>query len=123
VNAVAALGGEPIVALRLSFADRRERHRVVSHHTLCALTRVALAPAHVAVPALPAEQAEQVEAALERAGVWRLHTRAPGVSLGVQQPDLRGVEVTTMGRGQADDPAFFSAAFAAGAAVGGLRVR
>ncbi len=30
------------------------------------------------------------------------------------EPDMRGVGVTTMGRGPADDPAFFSAAFAAG---------
>ena len=79
VNAVAALGGSAIVALRVSFADSRERHRVVSHHTLSALTRIALAPALVAVPALPEQQAEQVEAALSAAGVWRLHERV-GVS-------------------------------------------
>ena len=32
-------------------------------------------------------------------------------------PDLRGVEVTTMGRGPTDDPAFFAACFATGAAA------
>ena len=48
-------GGTPIADLRLSFADSRDRHRVVSHHTLSALTRVALAPALVAVPDLPAD--------------------------------------------------------------------
>lgn len=116
VNAVASLRGKPMPVLRLSFADTRRRHRVVSHHTLCALTRVSLAPALVAVPALPTPQAELVEAALADAGVWRLHQRAkvPGPST---PPDLRGVEVTTMGRGPADDPAFFAAAFAAGAAA------
>ena len=117
VNAVAALRGTPVVALRLSFADLRERHRVVSHHTVSALTRIALAPALVAVPDLPAEHAEQVEAALEQTGVWRLHTRAPSAGTGLRWPDLRGVKVTTMGRRPADDPAFFSAAFAAGAAA------
>jgi len=117
VNAVATLDGTPICVLRLSFADSRERHRVVSHHTLSALTRVALAPALVAVPELPAEQAEQVEAALEDAGVWRLHRRAPVTATGAVRPNLRGVEVTTMGRRFEDDPAFFLAAFAAGAAA------
>jgi hypothetical protein len=116
INAAAALGGTPIPVLRVSFADARERHRVVSHHTLCALTRVALAPALIAVPPLPAEQAEQVEAALEGAGVWRLHRRAPDRP-STSAPDMRGVEVTTMGRGPADDPAFFAAGFAAGAAA------
>jgi hypothetical protein len=114
INAVAALNGTPVAVLRLSFADRRSRHRVVSHHSVCALTRVALAPALVAVPTLPAAQAEQVEAALAEQGVWRMHSRALAVAP-APAPDLRGVEVLTMGRGQADDPAFFAAAFAAGA--------
>ncbi|MEI7814563.1 MAG: DUF3866 family protein [Coriobacteriia bacterium] len=118
VNAVVSLQGTPIVALRLSFTDSRERHRVVSHHTLSALTRVALAPALVAVPTLEAEQAEQVDIALTAAGVWRLHERAPMANEMVPDPDMRGVEVTTMGRGPLDDPAFFAAAFAAGAVAG-----
>ena len=117
VNAAAALGGTPIPVLRISFADARDRHRVVSHHTLCALTRIALAPALIAVPALPALQAEQVEASLADQNVWELHRRAPMRQAVSAPPDLRGVEVMTMGRGPADDPAFFAAAFAAGAAA------
>jgi hypothetical protein len=116
VNAVAALHGTPIPVLRLSFADDRNRHRVVSHHTLCALTRVALASALIAVPQLPKSQAVQVEALLAEQGVWKIHKRAPVVHVAAE-PDLRGVEVTTMGRGPSDDPAFFSAAYAAGAAA------
>jgi hypothetical protein len=121
VNAVAALRGIPILTLRLSFADSRDRHRVVSHHTMSALTRVALAPALVAVPELPSPQAEQVEAALENAGVWQLHTRSQAKGGAECAPDLRGVEVTTMGRGPADDPAFFAAAFAAGVTAVNVR--
>jgi hypothetical protein len=111
VNAVAALAGTPIAVLRMSFADTRERHRVVSHHTLTALTRIALAEAIVAVPLLPDSFAEQVDAVLDDAGVISGHrcVSAPGVP-----PDLRGVSVATMGRGPAEDPAFFSAAYAAG---------
>jgi hypothetical protein len=44
VNAAGALGGTPVATLRLSFADERSRHRVVSHHTLTALSRIALTP-------------------------------------------------------------------------------
>ena len=121
VNAVAALRGIPILALRLSFADSRDRHRVVSHHTMSALTRVALAPALVAVPELPVPQAEQVETALENGGVWQLHTRSQAEGGAARAPDLRGVEVTTMGRGPADDPAFFAAAFAAGVTAVNVR--
>jgi hypothetical protein len=114
INAAAALGGRPVAALRVSFADARTRHQGVSHHTLTALSRVALAPASVAIPVLEAEQAATVEEALETAGVWEFHERA------YMEFDLDealgaiGFEVRTMGRGFAEDPAFFAAAAAAG---------
>jgi hypothetical protein len=114
INAVTALGGTPVAALRVSFADARERHRVVSHHTLAALTSIALAPALVAVPALPADLAEQVDSRLTEAGVWQRHTRVQADRPHGESPDLRGIAVTTMRRGPAEDPAFFSAAYAAG---------
>jgi hypothetical protein len=51
VNAAAVLGGRPVGALRISAADPRPRHRGVSHHSLTAYGRVALASADIAVPA------------------------------------------------------------------------
>ncbi|GIG35074.1 DUF3866 family protein [Cellulomonas pakistanensis] len=50
VNAAAVLGGRPVASLRVSGADARERHLGVSHHSLTAFGRVALAPADVVVP-------------------------------------------------------------------------
>ena len=50
VNAAAVLGGRPVASLRVSGADARERHLGVSHHSLTAYGRVALAPADVVVP-------------------------------------------------------------------------
>ena len=44
------LGGRPVACLRVSGADARERHLGVSHHSLTAYGRVALAPADVVVP-------------------------------------------------------------------------
>jgi hypothetical protein len=49
VNAAAALGGRAVGALRSSEADPRPRHRGVSHHSLTAYGRVALAP-EIALP-------------------------------------------------------------------------
>jgi hypothetical protein len=111
LNAAFALGGAPVAALRVSFADPRPRHRGVSHHTLGALGRLTLAPVRVAVPVLPPAEAAVVDAALESAGVWTRHERADADGA---LPDMRGVEVATMGRGPAADPAFFAAAAAAG---------
>lgn len=114
VNAAACLGGEPVAALRLSFADERPRHRPVSHHTLTALSTVALAPARVALPTLPAAAAAEVERVLEDAGVWVRHRLERAGVTPEDLPDTRGVEVRTMGRPVAEDPAFFAAAAAAG---------
>ena len=62
VNAVAALGGRPVASLRVSDADPRERHHGVSHHSLTAYGRVALARAQVVVPALGGEFGDLVAA-------------------------------------------------------------
>jgi hypothetical protein len=68
VNAAAALDGRPVASLRISDADPRMRHRGVSHHSLTAYGRVALARADVAVPALAGEfGARGAEAARWRA--------------------------------------------------------
>lgn len=112
VNAAAALGGAPIAVLRLSFADPRPRHVPVSHQSLTALGSVALASAVVPVPVLDPEMAASVDEALDNASVWRLHERRDVDILAM--PDMRGVEVRTMGRAYEDDPAFFLAAAAAG---------
>lgn len=113
INAVAALGGVAVAALRVSFADPRPRHVPVSHQTLTALGAVALAPAHVAVPELFGSEARALDEALLQGGVWSRHVRHD-VRAGTL-PDLKGVDVRTMNRGQMEDPAFFAAAAAAGA--------
>jgi hypothetical protein len=112
VNAASVVGGRPIAVLRLSFADSRLRHHGVSHHSVSALGRVALARAIVAVPSLPPEQAAVLEGALADAHVWDRHARVDVEARPL--PDMRGVRVRTMGRGPSDDPAFFAAAAAAG---------
>lgn len=117
INAASVVGGRPVATLRISLADARDRHRGVSHHSLTALTRIALARAVVAVPCLePATQAT-VDEDLAAAGVWDRHVRA---DVRCDLPDRRGVASRSMGRGPDDDPAFFLAAAAAGAVAAGM---
>lgn len=114
VNAVASLGGLPISVLRLSFADERPRHYCVSHHSLSALSRVTLAKSVVPIPAnLSADQLEGVREELVKYHIDERHEIVE-VPFKVDTIDMRGVEVTTMGRSYEDDPAFFKAAWAAG---------
>jgi len=92
-NVAGALGGSPVLAVRTSDADSRERHRGVSHHTqavldLCLAEVVAAWPDDVATDG------------------W--------------EEACAGLSLLHMGRGLADDPAFFRAAFAAGVVARGL---
>ena len=116
VNAVAALGGRPVVAPRISFADARERHRGISHHTLTALRLAALAGSEVALPPLTRERRDLLVGQLEEAGLLDLH-RVVDVELGdAVEEALRAspVPLQSMGRSYEDDPDYFRSAAAAG---------
>lgn len=120
VNAAAALGGRPVGSLRISDADARERHQGVSHHSLTAYGRVALAPADLVVPAaLDEELARAVAAAL---APLRARHRVVRVDVDGLDEALAAspVHLSTMGRGLAQDRAYFLAAAAAGRHAAGL---
>jgi hypothetical protein len=98
-NAAAALGGRPILAVRASDVDARERHRGLSHHTrsileLCLGEVVCAWPAGAEAP----EWLEPREAG--DVADWR--------------EACAGLPLAHMGRGPDEDPSFFAAAYAAG---------
>jgi hypothetical protein len=110
-HAALALGFPTLLSPRLSEADPRERHRGVSHHTLTVL-ELLLGGVGLPVPADNPEVAAQL-------------TNAAGDRHQLQeaQPDLAGyaaagLPARTMGRGIEEDKLFFSAALAAGHALG-----
>jgi hypothetical protein len=87
-NAATALGGRPVLAVRTSAADERERHRGVSHHVRAVLdltSGLVLIPDHLAGDG------------------W--------------QDATRSLPLSHMGRGPTEDPDFFRAAYAAGVAA------
>jgi hypothetical protein len=103
VDAVAALGGAPIVAARRSDVDERARHRALSHHTTTALA-LAARPADVAhaagTPLFDVPPPHRV-----------VTVDVPPVGALLARLDL---DVRTMGRGPQDDPLFFQTTAAAG---------
>jgi Protein of unknown function (DUF3866) len=113
VNAVAALGGRPVASLRVSEADARERHRAVSHHSLTAYGRVALARADVVVPGLPGPFGDQVAAQAAALSARHAIVTVPvdGLASALKASPAR---LATMGRGLDEDRAYFLAAAAAG---------
>jgi len=125
INAAGTLGGRPVASLRVSGADARDRHRGVSHHSLTAYGRVALAPADVPVPvpaadvaaSWPAGLAERVRAqAAALADVRARHrlVEVPAEAALLAALGATPVRLSTMGRGLDGDPAAFVAAAVAG---------
>lgn len=124
-HAALALGFPTLLAPRLSSSDERERHRGLSHHTRTVL-ELLLAPVRVPVPEtgtmgwpLAANQ-EEPEAALAEL----IKVTKGKHDLAVCEVDLAGYEASglptqTMGRELGEDPLFFAAALAAGAALAG----
>lgn len=114
INAVATLGGRPVGSLRISAADPRPRHRGLSHHSVTAYGRVALAPADLVVPtglepALAAEVSAALAPLAERHRIVTVDTTGLDAALRTSP-----VPLSTMGRGLDADHAYFLAAAAAG---------
>jgi Protein of unknown function (DUF3866) len=113
VNAAAALGGRPVGVLRVSEADPRERHRGLSHHSLTAYGRVALAAADLAVPDEPGPFWDAVRGA--GAALGSRHRLRPVDCGGLDEALAASpAALSTMGRGLSADRANFLAAAAAG---------
>jgi hypothetical protein len=126
LHAADVLGGRCVASLRVSGADRRERHRGISHHSRTAYGRALLTPADLPLTTLPdavldalvrRQAAELVASA--RADLTVVEVPADGLLAALGSSP---VPLTTMGRGL-EDPAPFLAAAAAGAHAAALSAR
>jgi hypothetical protein len=102
LDTVASLGGDPVLCVRASDGDHRQRHRGVSHHTQTVLSLTSSEPwvAHVPDEAATLPGVQIAEA-----------PDGPSAAELFERLDLH---VTTMGRTVDEDPLFFAAAAAAG---------
>ena len=106
IDAALELGGKPVLALRISERDPRDRHRGLSHHSDAVLALWA-GSFDVAWPSgCPVEHPVVEGATQVDVSDWR---EACG-----------GLSLSHMGRGPDEDPWFFAAAFAAGRLARGL---
>jgi hypothetical protein len=96
LEAAEAMSFQPVVALRVSGADPRERHQGVSHH---ARTVLDVTTARAVVPIPRGEPRPDV---------------GDHDVVEVDVPELGDLDVTSMGRTRNEDPAFFAYAAAAG---------
>lgn len=121
LDAASALDGRSIACVRLSFADPRQRHEGVSHHTLTALRVAARERTTVVLPKLSPERTSVVHKQLTLADIIDKHDvitldGRPGLTLLSE----RNVRPTSMGRSIDDVEELFLAASAAGRYAAGL---
>jgi hypothetical protein len=109
-HAALALGMPTLLSPRLSEADPRSRHRGISHHTLTVLE---LLLDGVEVPA-PTGEATAIAALAEACGDRH---RLREATADLDGYAASGLPARTMGRGLDEDPLFFAAPLAAGAAL------
>lgn len=121
LNAVHAVGGRAIAALRVSDADPRGRHVGVSHHATTAFFKVGLVPCDVPLPSSGIPSG--LRAAIERdlAEMPERAQRRPVDVAGLDEA-LRAlpVRLSTMGRGLDEDYYYFLVNAAAGRFAAGL---
>jgi Protein of unknown function (DUF3866) len=133
-----ALGAPTLLVPRMSSGDERVRHRGISHHTLTVL-ELLLEPITVALPAgMRSPVGTELRAGLGAVFGDGSAPARPALALDVERParitrhDWRRATVdlpayaasrlpaSTMGRSLAEDPLFFGAALAGGAALAEL---
>jgi hypothetical protein len=121
LNAAAALNGRPVIIPRISFADRRERHRGLSHHTLTVLRHIAQPGVTAALPKLGGEAGAHLSMQAEQAGLASRHRLEWRATSPVERMEeaFRSypLPIRSMGRGLRDDPAYFAGIEAAVAAA------
>lgn len=115
LDAAAALGGVPIAALRVSFADPRERHAGLSHHSATALRLACRERVVIPVPLVGGPEEATLRADLAAAGLDVRHELVSVSPIDVLALfDRHDLDITSMGRPAAADPVLFEAAAAAG---------
>lgn len=114
LNATEALQGIPIAIPRISFADSRNRHRGISHHTLTVLTRVCRVKAVLPLPEIESEKMTCILEQLRREDLLsRYRCCLEKADDFWQLTGGSGLKFSTMGRGLDEDREFFMALGAA----------
>ena len=114
LDGVERLGGRPVAIPRISFADKRERHFGISHHTVTILKDVAGCRAEIPINIQDTEKLDRIKAQLEESGLMEKHDIFfIDNDLTKKALDNYGMRVRSMGRGFEDDEEFFKAASAA----------
>lgn len=108
IDAVNTLGGEPIIVPRISFQDKRSRHRGVSHHTRTVLSEIAKTSGKVVIPKLDEYKMNFIHEQITGMDLYKKHkfVYEKGDKV-IDAMNKYGLSITTMGRGYEEDMEYF----------------
>lgn len=108
IDAINNLGGISLAVPRISFADSRERHKGISHHTLTILNDIINTKTNLVLPIVEGHYAEHIIKQIKVNNINEKHNIIfeKGNDV-IKALNYYGLKVKTMGRGYYDDEVFF----------------
>ncbi len=114
IDGVNDLKGSPIYIPRISFADPRERHRGISHHSMTALKELCHTHCDISLPEMDSSSRGAIDAQLdELAATGRYDFRVQDGKYIIDAMEKFDLSIRTMGRVYEDDPYFYKTCAAA----------
>ncbi|AOT68135.1 DUF3866 family protein [Geosporobacter ferrireducens] len=114
LDAVNDLSGSAIAIPRISFADARERHHGLSHHSITVLEKIVKTKVYLGIPSFEQQKKEILCNQITTAGIQEKHTLQwiePEALYNILKNSK--LKFSTMGRGLEEDREFFITAAAA----------
>lgn len=113
LDAVKKLGGNPIAIPRISFADKRERHNGISHHSITIFKEIVNVDITIPISNYESDKLNKIRAQIEENDLNRHNIVYIDNKNTKEDLDYFGLKVRTMGRNYEQDTEFFEAASSA----------
>ncbi|QQY80840.1 DUF3866 family protein [Keratinibaculum paraultunense] len=108
IDAINTLGGQPIIVPRISFQDKRDRHKGISHHTRTILSEISKTSGKVIIPKLDRCKLNIINGQINNLNLYKkykiIYEEGDKISDAMNK---YGLYIKTMGRGYNEDKEYF----------------
>lgn len=111
IDAVTSLGGRPIAVPRISFSDKRSRHKGISHHFITVLRKICNNKAYVPIVKYNDRRDEIIDKQLTNHGINEIHEICTYDNIQIHEILSKcPYKMSSMGRGFLEDKEYFISA-------------
>ncbi|WP_268760481.1 DUF3866 family protein [Gottschalkia purinilytica] len=115
IDAINSLGGTSIAIPRISFADKRERHKGISHHSITILNEIVKSRTNVVMPKINDENMKYLNKQITDVNLDDKHRIIYEDGEQIKEAlNKYNLKIKTMGRGYEEDKEFFTTLGAVG---------